>query len=153
MNTDVEDFILILCSMVGAAILQRVQKPPLEPVMTDTGSRMLTGPPAEPFQKSIRWGYFTFHMALLTIFVVAALIDLNRYLSTILSIYLLVFALSLVLAAFALGAGFVAFKSPYCSSRLIAFGAMLVLPVFEVYAVLGVLYILLELLHHTLALS
>ena len=141
MNIDVEDFILILCAMVGAAILQRVHRPLLEPVMTDTGSRMLTGPPAERLQKSIRWGYYTFHLALLTIFLVAALVDLNRYLSTFLSIYLLVFALSLVLAALAMGAGFVAFKRPYYSSRLIGFGAMLVLPVFEVYAVLSVLYI------------
>ncbi|HQN00155.1 MAG TPA: hypothetical protein PLL36_03720, partial [Candidatus Hydrogenedentes bacterium] len=58
----------------------------------------------------------------------------------------------LVLAALAMGAGFVAFKRPYYSSRLIGFGAMLVLPVFEVYAVLSVLYILLELLYPALAL-
>ncbi|HOC69541.1 MAG TPA: hypothetical protein PKO23_12105 [Candidatus Hydrogenedentes bacterium] len=152
MNIDVEDFILILCAMVGAAILQRVHRPLLEPVMTDTGSRMLTGPPAERLQKSIRWGYYTFHLALLTIFLVAALVDLDRYLSTFLFIYLLVFALSLLLAALSMGAGFAAFKSQYYSSRLIGFGAMLVLPVFEVYAVLSVLYILLELLYPALAL-
>ncbi len=150
MSIDVEDFILIVCAMVGGTILQGLRRRDPDLVVAEPGDQLFTGPSAERFQKSIRWAYYSFHFALLTIFLLAALIDLDRYLSTFILIYVVVFALSLLLSALSMGAGFVMFRNAQYSSRFIGMGAMLVLPTFEVYAALTVLYILLEFLHHTL---